>query len=619
VFWTKIWLFLVTAALGVALVVALALPRPAERRVLESEDLRLQRARSDVERVLQIDARNLVDAALSFGLAGLDGDLKRLRDQAPDTIPSDTHASVQANLRKLVDGTKGDKMELAIALDAWGRVIARVGADEKEWGDDLSGWFLVRDAMRGYLRDDLWLLGGKLYRVAGAPVLVRGEGGDRAYVGAVILGQAVDDGLTKVLERNVSSADCQQGNCDTHVAFFARGETIANSGPTTLSGDIKDRALELKAELDAKQQDGRPKLVAPFTVEGEGGTFRVAIKRLPGEVAAQDGFYAVYSMRPRATGFIGSLEGLAKQDLAFHVFPWIALGAAFLVVLLVGLVLSWLEVDRPLKRLLTDSLALGKGDTKQFTEDQHKGKFGSIARSVNLAIDKLNREIAVARVDAADAARELPAAGPLGPMAGVQAPPPSSDFSLDPPPPPPPSLPHGGGFEFEIPPPPTGAPPPAVPRAPRPLAEDLLPPPKPIAAASPPARPAAPAPPPPVVAAAPPRPIPSLDDDILGAQGTPPPPAAVPTEISTEPSRALIQQQSTPEGESSYFRQVYEDFVELKRKCGESTDGLTFDKFAVKLRQNRDQLVQKYACKAVKFQVYVKDGKAALKATPVRG
>jgi hypothetical protein len=63
---------------------------------------------------------------------------------------------------------------------------------------------------------------------------------------------------------------------------------------------------------------------------------------------------------------------------------------------------------------------------------------------------------------------------------------------------------------------------------------------------------------------------------------------------------------------------VYEDFIELKRKCGESTDSLTYEKFLVKLTQNRDQLIAKYACKAVKFQVYVKDGKAALKATPVK-
>jgi Double sensory domain of two-component sensor kinase len=610
VFWTKIWLFLLTAVVGVLLVLALALPRPVERRVHESEDMRLVRARLDVERLLQIDARTWVDVALAYGLAGLDGDLRRLRDTAPDTIPTDIHTAVQGNLRKLVEGTKvADKIELAVALDAWGRVIARVGVDENDWGDDLSGWFLVRDALRGYMRDDLWLIGDKLYRVAAAPILTRAETGDRAYVGAVIIGQAVDDGLTKTLERNVSSSACAEGNCDTHVAFFALGKTIANSGPTTLSGDIKTKAEELEAELDQRDKDGRPKGVAPFTVAGEGAEFRVAIRRLPGEVSAQDGYYAVYSVRPRATGFIGSLQGLAKQDISFDNFPWIAVAGGFLLVLLGGLALSWAEVDRPLKRLLGDALALGKGDTRQFTEDQHKGKFGGIARSANLAIDRLNREITAARVDAADSARELPTAGPLGPMAGVMAPPSAPDFSLDPPPPPPPSMPHGGGFEFEIPPPPTAAPPgpPALPRTPRPLAEDLLPPPRPTAAPRPPA-------PPPT----PPPSRPTLDDDILGGQVTPPP-AAVPGEIPSEPSRALISQQATPEGEASYFRQVYEDFVELKRKCGESTDGLTYDKFAVKLRQNRDQLVQKYSCKAVKFQVYVKDGKAALKATPVRG
>ena len=32
---------------------------------------------------------------------------------------------------------------------------------------------------------------------------------------------------------------------------------------------------------------------------------------------------------------------------------------------------------------------------------------------------------------------------------------------------------------------------------------------------------------------------------------------------------------------------------------------------------NRDQLISRFGCKGVKFQVYVKDGKAALKATPV--
>jgi len=70
--------------------------------------------------------------------------------------------------------------------------------------------------------------------------------------------------------------------------------------------------------------------------------------------------------------------------------------------------------------------------------------------------------------------------------------------------------------------------------------------------------------------------------------------------------------------EEAHFQEVYREFVETRERCGEGADGLTYDKFAAKLRKNKEQLVQKYACKTVRFQVYVKEGKAALKATPVK-
>jgi hypothetical protein len=136
----------------------------------------------------------------------------------------------------------------------------------------------------------------------------------------------------------------------------------------------------------------------------------------------------------------------------------------------------------------------------------------------------------------------------------------------------------------------------------------------------------------------PPHPLSAIDDDLLppphdghdaheDAQLVTPPPGisasssglAVSTLPHDDASASFVRQQATSEGENAYFRQVYEDFIELKRKCGENTESLTFEKFLVKLRQNRDHLISKYACKAVKFQVYVKDGKAALKATPVKG
>ena len=50
----------------------------------------------------------------------------------------------------------------------------------------------------------------------------------------------------------------------------------------------------------------------------------------------------------------------------------------------------------------------------------------------------------------------------------------------------------------------------------------------------------------------------------------------------------------------------------------EPTDGLTFEKFQQTLKKNRDALMQRHGCKRVKFSVYVKEGRASLKATPVR-
>jgi len=63
---------------------------------------------------------------------------------------------------------------------------------------------------------------------------------------------------------------------------------------------------------------------------------------------------------------------------------------------------------------------------------------------------------------------------------------------------------------------------------------------------------------------------------------------------------------------------VYEEFVRTKKQCGEATDGLTFDKFQHTLKKNRDALMQRHGCKRVKFSVYVKEGRASLKATPVK-
>jgi len=90
-----------------------------------------------------------------------------------------------------------------------------------------------------------------------------------------------------------------------------------------------------------------------------------------------------------------------------------------------------------------------------------------------------------------------------------------------------------------------------------------------------------------------------------------------PTPLRSLPEvAALLNAPVDPEEE--HFRHVFDNFVATRIQCGEPPDAITFEKFAAKLRNNRDQLIQKYHWRTVRFHVYVKDGKAALRATPIR-
>jgi hypothetical protein len=141
--------------------------------------------------------------------------------------------------------------------------------------------------------------------------------------------------------------------------------------------------------------------------------------------------------------------------------------------------------------------------------------------------------------------------------------------------------------------------------------------------------------PPPMAAVrpAPPAARPAFGPPPTPARGTatPPAPAAKPTSsIAVEPPPPSafgldddILGGGSMDAEATalvdpYFKSVFDQFVAVKQSCNESTSGLTYQKFSEKLIKNRDDLMSKTGCKEVRFTVYVKDGKAALKATPVK-
>ena len=64
------------------------------------------------------------------------------------------------------------------------------------------------------------------------------------------------------------------------------------------------------------------------------------------------------------------------------------------------------------------------------------------------------------------------------------------------------------------------------------------------------------------------------------------------------------------------FRRVYDEFVAMRVQCGEAGK-IPYEKFKARLEKSRNTVLEKHRCLDVSFKVYEKNGRAALKATPV--
>ncbi len=112
-----------------------------------------------------------------------------------------------------------------------------------------------------------------------------------------------------------------------------------------------------------------------------------------------------------------------------------------------------------------------------------------------------------------------------------------------------------------------------------------------------------------------PQPAPGVSSSQSGVQKAISMPSIGAVPVASTGSMAAV---AAPFDEEKHFQDTYKEFVSTREKCGEPADGLTYEKFKGKLLKNKEQLVAKYQCRTVRFQVYVKEGKAALKASPVK-
>jgi hypothetical protein len=616
---TRFWTLILVLGAVAGLAIAMIGTRIIDERSDDDARSALVRDRFELEAVLKLDARARIDAIAP--LAGNSDIRTGLREASGRAASAPVDEAVGTRVRTRLGELNAQLAEMAgdlvFAVDKDGIIVGQVGGVAAPAGAGLGAFPLVRRALDGYVRDDVWVYNGEVYRMAARPVV---EGGQ--YVGAIVHGKRIDDAFASRLVARLSGAS---------LGFFLREQMIAGAMPDSVAGaPRRDDLAEGVATAIAAETFPQGELSEPASLSTGGIAVYAAVVGSGG--SAQVG-YVLGRPRPHLGSPMAILDLASGED--WSALPWPTLTGVAILLFLLTMLCFWLERDRPLARFRQAAEKLGKRDLDRFVPPEFGGPLRSAAASINEALDRVQ--------DAASAGAVRRKAADLDSILG-KAPESSSTpffgFAGDK---------NASNSDFEIP----SVPPASGSASPAKAAAPAAAPPAPAAAPPGPPKPAAPPPPAPPKPAAPPPPgppkptdRPKLDQALsstligVGAGGTEgagmvQAQAAAritagpalgadddddgATMVAKVPEELLKKAGSGEEAEQeAHYREVFEQFLTTKKQCNEPVAGLTFDKFVVTLRKNREQIVAKHGAAKVRFTVYVKDGKAALKATPIK-
>ncbi len=567
-FWYAVLALLFGATAFILLLSVQVFNRAGNRAMSES----LLADSSSVEWYLKDDARRRASNLVQFALnADLRANLAKSSGEAK--VPAGLRDKNTKVLKKLADELPAElKFDAIWAVDAEGRIIGAVdeltGANNEEW--ELGGFSIVADALHGWIRDDAWVWKGRIYRVVARPV-EQDSGGQP--VGAIVGARIVNDEFARAVSKRTGAA----------VGFYADNQRVASGAPEGFDKSNLDSITQDLKFLEGNkdyEEKGRS------AVRVLNDTTGVVYARLPGEAWDLGAGYAVGRLAVRMDGPLDFMTKADNTDKAAVTksIPFYGVIGGVVGALILGLLFSYLEHTKPLRTFAGQTLELAKGKLDVLAPSKFSGAYKKIAADINDGMEKIAEKGGVPR-KAANLEQVL---GPLPlqpamsafALPGEQAPPASSGPNISP------TASSG----------PRGLPK-APPRA-HAEAEAIEPVAEPVAAkpkGPPPRRPGAPPAAPPAPAAAEP---------------------AVAEASQIQSTSALLSEEAFDE--MADWRKVYEEFLALKQQCGEPTANLTFEKFKGTLQRNKDALVARHNCTRVKFTVYVKEGKAALKASPVK-
>ncbi len=344
------------------------------------------------------------------------------------------------------------------------------------------------------------------------------------------------------------------------VAFFTKGTRVASGAPEGFDQSQFDLITSDMRDL-GEDQDYKEK--GRSTVRMVTEHLGIQYTRVPGEAYALGAGYAVARRAGHVEtpfDFFKQADDKDKEQANIFFVLSIALATALL-----GLLFTYFEHSRPLATFRREAVRLAQGKADQMLPSKFRGVYRKIAADLNDGIDEVAAKGGVPR-KAANLKQVLGDLPKEPAMSAFSFPGAGAEVSAE-------ELPVSSPRAAVLPSSSGGAAP-SAPRAPKPKPK--------------------------------PKPRPP------GAPTSGPDAAEL-------PSAPLASAPGDPDAERlAQWHQVYEDFVATKQQCGEPTEGFTYEKFEKTLKKNQAALMKRHGAKSVKFSVYVKEGKAALKASPIK-
>jgi hypothetical protein len=605
---SRLWYLILALAVGGALAGAFLNKSAASREAEFQLEEQLRRDHVEAELWQRLDARLRLDALASIVVDSEVRQTLRSSSGRAGTPGTSARKRLSQKLDALNAKLEEGKGELVFAIDAEGEVVATLDKSDMD-SVRLDKMPLVRDALRGFMRDDVWVYNGEVYRMAARPVFDGGR-----YVGAVVHGMLIGDGLAKRLSAKLPNAT---------IVFFYRDRLIASH----VGGAKAPSSAELKnglASALAKMEGGEGSVEV-------GERTRAIAARIRGG-AADAGVGYMIGRRGSTVGLGGLFANTFKEDVAS--LPWLLVIGLPLLLLALGLALLYVEHDKGVAILRKTSESLSKAELDSLPAGQLRRHYRKIAENLNTALragvgfkeeaakrssvdldhllsstrDSANagyfgvsteaptaRQVALDPAPASPTAAKTPQMAPIAPREAMPTETPKDN-------------PAGGSSTLAT----TARPgrssssrskrsPSSWPKrstssrnavsatvrhSGEPVMSDVN---------DPPTRPNA----------------------IVDSYSEHDDEAEESTQVKHVPQELIEASAPAARGEEAHFREVFEKFLATQKECGASATGLTFDKFVRKLHAARDQVMKRHNAPGVRFTVYVKEGRAALKASPV--